>query len=126
MEEIKIVDKYMDEREFRNYVNTMFYKHNYSLVGIDDTRLSDKDKENDNDILVSKNNITYTVQTYLNTKIGKKEIEDTLKDFEKEKVINGIIVTNYSVNNDIKDEALTKNIIILDRKDFENGIYNKQ
>ena len=125
MEEIKIVDKYMDEREFRNYVNTMFYKHNYSLVGIDDTRLSDKDKENDNDILVSKNNITYTVQTYLNTKIGKKEIEDTLKDFEKEKVINGIIVTNYSVNNDIKDEALTKNIIILDRKDFENGIYNK-
>ena len=126
MEEIKIVDKYMDEREFRNYVNTMFYKHNYSLVGIDDTRLSDKDKENDNDILVSKNNITYTVQTYLNTKIGKKEIEDTLKDFEKEKVINGIIVTNYSVDNDIKDEALTKNIIILDRKDFENGIYNKQ
>lgn len=125
MEEIKIVDKYMDEREFRNYVNTMFYKHNYSLVGIDDTRLSDKDKENDNDILVSKNNITYTVQTYLNTKIGKKEIEDTLKDFEKEKVINGIIVTNYTVNNDIKDEALTKNIIILDRKDFENGIYNK-
>lgn len=123
MEEIKIVDKYMDEREFRNYVNTMFYKHNYSLVGIDDVRISDKDKENDNDILVSKNNITYTVQTYLNTKIGKKEIEDTLKDFEKEKVINGIIVTNYTVDNNIKDEALAKNIIILDRKDFEKGIY---
>lgn len=124
MEEIKIVDKYMDEREFRNYVNTMLNKHNYNLIEIEDVRLSDKDEENNNDILVSKNNTTYTVQTYLNTKIGKKEIEDTLQDFEKEKVLNGIIVTNYYVDKDIKEEALEKNIIILDRKEFENGIYN--
>ena len=124
MEEIKIVDKYMDEREFRNYVNTMLNKHNYNLIEIEDVRLSDKDEENNNDILVSKDNTTYTVQTYLNTKIGKKEIEDTLQDFEKEKVLNGIIVTNYYVDKDIKEEALEKNIIILDRKEFENGIYN--
>ena len=125
MEEIKIVDNYMDEREFRNYVNTMLYKHKYSLIEVEDVRLSDKDKENDNDILVVKNNITYTVQTYLNTKIGKKEIEDTLNDFEKEKVLNGIIVTNYYVDNTIKEEALEKNIIILDRKEFESGIYTQ-
>ena len=124
MEEIKIVDKYMDEREFRNYVNTMLNKHNYNLIEIEDVRISDKDKENNNDILVSKDNTTYTVQTYLNTKIGKKEIEDTLQDFEKEKVLNGIIVTNYYVDKDIKEEALEKNIIILDRKEFEQGIYN--
>ena len=124
MEEIKIVDKYMDEREFRNYVNTMLNKHKYNLIEIEDVRLSDKDEENNNDILVSKDNTTYTVQTYLNTKIGKKEIEDTLQDFEKEKVLNGIIVTNYYVDKDIKEEALEKNIIILDRKEFENGIYN--
>ena len=124
MEEIKIVDKYMDEREFRNYVNTMLNKHNYNLIEIEDVRLSDKDEENNNDILVSKDNTTYTVQTYLNTKIGKKEIEDTLQDFEKEKVLNGIIVTNYYVDKDIKEEALEKNIIILDRKEFEQGIYN--
>ena len=124
MEEIKIVDKYMDEREFRNYVNTMLNKHNYNLIEIEDVRISDKDEENNNDILVSKDNTTYTVQTYLNTKIGKKEIEDTLQDFEKEKVLNGIIVTNYYVDKDIKEEALEKNIIILDRKEFENGIYN--
>ena len=124
MEEIKIVDKYMDEREFRNYVNTMLNKHNYNLIEIEDVRISDKDKENNNDILVSKDNTTYTVQTYLNTKIGKKEIEDTLQDFEKEKVLNGIIVTNYYVDKDIKEEALEKNIIILDRKEFESGIYN--
>ena len=124
MEEIKIVDKYMDEREFRNYVNTMLNKHNYNLIEIEDVRISDKDEENNNDILVSKDNTTYTVQTYLNTKIGKKEIEDTLQDFEKEKVLNGIIVTNYYVDKDIKEEALEKNIIILDRKEFENGIYS--
>ena len=125
MEEIKIVDKYMDEREFRNYVNTMFYKHKYSLIEIDDARLSDKDKENDNDLLVVKDNIKYTVQTYLNTKIGEKQIEETLNDFEKEKVLNGIIVTNYYVDNNIKDKALEKNIIILDRKEFEKGIYEE-
>ena len=124
MEEIIIVDKYMDEREFRNYVNTMLNKHNYNLIEIEDVRISDKDEENNNDILVSKDNTTYTVQTYLNTKIGKKEIEDTLQDFEKEKVLNGIIVTNYYVDKDIKEEALEKNIIILDRKEFEQGIYN--
>ena len=123
MEEIKIVDNYMDEREFRNYVNTMLNKHKYNLIEIEDTRLADKDKENDNDILVAKDGITYTVQTYLNTKIGRKEIEETLQDFEKEKVLNGIIVTNYFVDKDIKEEALTKNIIILDRKEFEQGIY---
>ncbi len=103
----------------------MLYKHKYSLIEVEDVRLSDKDKENDNDILVVKNNITYTVQTYLNTKIGKKEIEDTLNDFEKEKVLNGIIVTNYYVDNTIKEEALEKNIIILDRKEFESGIYTQ-
>ena len=124
MEEIKIVDKYMDEREFRNYVNTMFYKHNYNLVEIEDVRLSDKDKKNDNDILVTKDNIIYTVQTYLNTKITEKQIEETLKDFEKEKVLNGIIVTNYTVDNDIRNKALEKNIIILDRKNFEEWIYD--
>ena len=124
MEEIKIVDKYMDEREFRNYVNTMLYKHKYNLIEIEDVRLSDKEDKNNNDILVTKDNITYTVQTYLNTKIGEKEIEETLEDFEKEKVLNGIIVTNYTVDDNIKEKALEKNIIILDRKEFEKGIYN--
>ena len=124
MEEIEIINKYMDEREFRNYVNTMLYKHKYNLIEIEDVRLSDKDKTNDNDILISKDNITYTVQTYLNTKIGEKQIEETLEDFEKEKVLNGIIVTNYYVDDNIKEKAQEKNIIILDKKEFEKGIYN--
>lgn len=124
MEEIKIVNKYMDEREFRNYVNTMFYKRGYDPITIDDARVSDDDKKNDNDLLVTKDSIRYTVQTYLNTEIGDKHIEETLKDMEKEKVLNGIIVTNYYTDKDVKKKAKEKNIIILDRSEFEDGIYN--
>ena len=123
MEEIKIVDNYMDEREFRNYIYTMFYKHSYHPISIDDVRISDKDKKNNNDLLVTKDNVTYTVQTYLNTEIGDKQIEETIQDMEKEKVLAGIIVTNYYVDSDIKEKALKKNVTILDREKFEEGIY---
>ena len=124
MKEINIVDNYMDEREFRNYIHTMFYKHKYHPISIDDVRLSDRDKKNDNDLLVTKNNITYTVQTYLNKEIGDKQIEETFKDMDKEKVSHGIIVTNYYVAEDTKKKASKKNITILDRSVFEEGIYD--
>ena len=124
MEEIKIVDKFMDEREFRNYVHAMFYKHDYHPITIDDVRIADEDIENNNDLLVKKDNIRYTVQTYLNTKIGDEQIKETIKDMKKEKVLHGIIVTNYYVDYDIKSEALEKNITILDRSEYEEGIYN--
>ena len=124
MREIKIVDNYMDKREFRNYINTMLYKHNYEQIKIDDVRISDSNKENDNDIMVKKDNVKYTVQTYLNTKIGEKQINETLKDMEKETVLNGIIVTNYIVPRFIKNKARKQHITILDRHEFEEGIYN--
>ena len=41
MEEIKIVDDFMNKFEFRNYVNTMFYKHDYKKLKPDDERWSD-------------------------------------------------------------------------------------
>ncbi len=124
MEEIKIVDNYMDDREFRNYINTMFYKHDYYLISIDDVRISDGIKKNDNDLIVTKNNIKYTVQTYLNTNIGEKQITETLNDMKKEELSAGIIVTNYYADSDIKNKALENNITILDRAEFENGIYD--
>ncbi len=124
MEEIKIVDNYMDDREFRNYINTMFYKHDYHLISIDDVRISDGIKKNDNDLIVTKNNIKYTVQTYLNTKIGEKQITETLNDMKKEELSAGIIVTNYYADSDIKNKALENSITILDRAEFENGIYD--
>ena len=115
MEEIKIVDNYIDEREFRNYVNTMFYKHKYNPLKIEDVRISDEDKTNDNDILVTKDNKKYTVQTYLNKKIGNKEIQETIKDMEKEKVLYGLIVTNFYIDKKVKEKAAEKNITILDK-----------
>ena len=124
MEELNIVKNYMDRREFRNYVTTMLYKHNYEIIKIDDVGASDEDKYNNNDIIVKKDNKKYTVQTFLNKEITDKEIEETLKDMDKENVSYGLIVTNFNVNDDIKNKAQKQKITILDRKDFGNGIYN--
>jgi len=124
MEEIKIVDNYMDEREFRNYVGTMFYKHGYYPIEMDDARLKDNDPTNDNDMLVRKDDVKYTVQTYLNTKIGAEQIEETRKDIEREKVVGGLIITNFYADKEIKEKALKDGIIVLDRAEFENGIYD--
>lgn len=124
MEEIEIVNKYMDKREFRNYINTMFYKLHYDFTAIDDVRLADDDRTNDNDQRVSKDGIRYTVQSFLNTDITEKHIEETAKDMAKEKVSHGIMVTNFYVKDHIRDIALEKNITILDRTAFEKGIYD--
>ena len=124
MEELNIVKNYMDRREFRNYVTTMLSKHNYEIIKIDDVRVSDEDKYNNNDIIVKKDNKKYTVQTFLNKEITDKEIEETLKDMDKENVSYGLIVTNFNVNDDIKNKAQEQKITILDREDFGNGIYN--
>lgn len=127
MKEIKIVNRFMNKREFRNYVNTMFIKKGYQPIKIDDTRVSDLDKSNDNDILVLKDGVTYTVQTYLK-KIGsitKYNIEETVKDMKKEKVSNGLIVTNARVKKEIKELAVKNNIIILDKNAFQDDIYER-
>lgn len=125
MKEIEIADNYMDEREFRNYVNTMFYKHGYHPLKIDDVRISDPDKNNNNDQLVTKDEIKYTVQTYLNEQIGEKEIKDTIEDMKKEKVEYGLIISNLFVNNEVKEKAEESNITILDRNEFKDDIYEK-
>lgn len=124
MEEITIVDNYMDDREFRNYVHTMFYKNGFKYLSLDDSRVSDEYPENNNDIKVTRDGKRYDVQTYLNTKISDKEIEETEKDMIKEKLEYGIIVTNFHAGKAIREKALEKNIIILDREVFEDGVYN--
>lgn len=124
MEEITIVDNYMDDREFRNYVHTMFYKNGFKYLSLDDSRVSDEYPENNNDIKVTRDGKRYDVQTYLNTKISDKEIEETEEDMIKEKLEYGIIVTNFHAGKTIREKALEKNIIILDREVFEDGVYN--
>lgn len=123
MDDIKVIDFYMDDREFRNYVNTMLRKHGYVRFKIDDTRTSDDDFENNNDIKVTKDDMRYDVQTYLNTEIGEKEINETLEDMGNEGLKYGLIVTNMMVNDEVKKEAINMHIRILDRKDFDENIY---
>lgn len=118
--DFKIIDNFVDEREFRNYIDYLFEKNNYKYVKIDDVRLSDKDKYNDNDIIIKKDELYYTVQIFLNRDITEKEINETLLDMEKENITQGIIITNHIVSNEMKEYANKKLIRIWDRLVLEN------
>lgn len=122
MQDLFIIDNYVDEREFRNYINSLFIKKGYNRVTIDDVRISDSNKLNDNDILIKRGEIYYTVQIYLNTDITLKHINETLKDMEQEKVSAGIIITNNYVDNKMKEKANSNMIQIWDRLELEKEI----
>lgn len=109
------IDNCIDDREFRNIVNSLLEKNGFISIGIDDPGFNDKSKANDNDILVMKDDVKYTIQTFLNKDISEKEINDTIKDIDKEKVVIGIIVTNKEVDNDTKELSKRKCIEIWDR-----------
>ena len=98
MKVIVIIDEFINEREFRNYSSYWLSKLGFENIEIEDPSLSDKDPKNDNDILATKKNKKYTIQTFLNTDISKKEIDETIEDMKKENVENGIIITNRTVN----------------------------
>ena len=122
MKDLFIIDNYVDEREFRNYINLLLTKKGYERVSIDDTRISDHDKLNDNDMLKKKGELYYTIQTFLNTDIKKSQIDETLKDMQKENVSVGIIITNNYIDNEVKDYANKKLIQIWDRAELEKDI----
>ena len=119
MNDLFIIDNYVNEREFRNYINSLLIKKGYNRVTIDDPRISDRDKHNDNDILIKKGEIYYTIQIYLNTDIKEKHIDETLKDMTEENVSAGIIITNNYVGNNMKEYANSKLIQIWDRTELE-------
>ncbi len=119
MNDLFIIKNYVDEREFRNYINTILLKKGYTRINIDDPRIANNDKLDDNDILARYGNVDYTVQVYLNTKITLNHIEETLKDMEKENVSAGIIITNDEVSNEIKETANKKLIQIWDKIELE-------
>ena len=122
MKDLFIIDNYVDEREFRNYINLLLTKKGYQRVSIDDVRIADHDKINDNDMLAKKGELYYTIQTYLNTDIKEKQIDETLTDMEKENVSVGIIITNNYVSNEVKEYANKKLIQIWDRAELEKDI----
>ncbi len=122
MNDLFIIDNYVNEREFRNYINELLKKKGYERVVIDDIRIADKDKINDNDIIAKKGELYYTIQVFLNTDITRKHINETLKDMEKESISAGIIITNNYVNPKEKEYANEKLIQIWDRMELEKEI----
>ena len=122
MKDLFIIDNYVDEREFRNYINLLLTKKGYERVSIDDARIADRNKINDNDMLAKKGELYYTIQTFLNTDIKEKQIDETLKDMQKENVSVGIIITNNYISNEVKEYANKKLIQIWDRAELEKDI----
>ena len=118
MEDIGIIDNYMDEREFRNYIIPFLEQEGFSLIKIDDTRINDLDHYNNNDLIAIKNNFKYTVRALANYEITNKEVDDTAKDINNEKVSFGIILTNTEVDDKVIDYAKEKCITIYDRRYF--------
>ena len=122
MKVIVIIDEFLDEREFRNYSSYWLSKLGFTNIKIEDPRLSDNDPANDNDILASKKNKNYTIQTFLNVDITEKQVDETIKDMKKEQVKNGIIITNKKVSSEFRKYAKGKSIEIIDRNKFTEEI----
>ena len=124
MNDIEIIDNYMDEREFRNYIAYHLPDFGFEKIRIEDERISDENKVNDNDIFAIKNKISYTVLTYLNKEITDKELKECYTDMEKENVTVGVIVSNLEVSNEIKEKGKKLNIEIIDRLMLKSLINN--
>ena len=118
MVDANIIDNFIDEREFRNYIINMLPTLGYNLLNIDDVRTSDGYEYNDNDLLAIKNDLRYTVQVYLNTIIGDKEIADALADMHEEGISRALIIVNKPADKDVIEFAKEKNITIIDRDEI--------
>lgn len=123
MTDFYIIDECINDYEFRGFVIWYLINHGYSFKSVDDELLKDEDKNNDNDIIVVKENVKYTVQVYLNKPIDISKIEETSKDIIDEGIYDGIIFTNLDVSVDNIKQAVERNITILDRNYLKND-YN--
>ena len=73
MKIILIIDKYLNDYEFRNYSSYWLSELGFTNIEIEDPRFSDNDSKNDNDIFAKKAHKKYTIQTFLNRDITEKE-----------------------------------------------------
>ena len=118
MKDMSIIDNFLDDREFRNYIVNILPKIGFEDIRMDDTRVSDDKPINDNDIKANKDGMRYTIQTFLNRVITKEEIDETIVDMLEERAAFGVIITNKNVDKDVKDIAKENNIEIIDRDDL--------
>ena len=118
MKDMSIIDNFLDEREFRNYIYNLLPSLGFENILIDDVRVSDQKDINDNDLKAEKNGMRYTIQTFLNTDITKLEISETIEDMLHERVSYAAIITNRHVDQDVKDKAWESGIEVIDRDDL--------
>lgn len=122
MKELNIIDNFMDEREFRNYIASFLDKKGFTDIEIEDARISDEDEINNNDLFAKKEGVRYTIQVFLNEEIKKSHIKETKEDMSVENVSNAIIVTNKVVEQNILDMAKNEGIEIWDRNYLMNEL----
>ena len=113
-----IIDNFIDDREFRNYVSSLLSKKGFKRIVIDDVTLSNEDTIDDNDMRAELDGVTYTIQTFLNTIITQKEIDEVEADMDYENVSYAILVTNKYVDQDVKQYAKNLGIEVWDREVF--------
>ena len=126
MNDLEIIDSFLDEREFRNYIASYLETKGYSKVTADDPRVSDPGKLNDNDLLAVADGDLFTVQTFLNTEITRRQIYEVIDDIDRENADAGILVTNTAVSDTIKKFAAENDVYIFDRTDLIKDIGNSK
>ena len=122
MVDSNIIDNFIDDREFRNYVVNLLPKLGYELISIDDVRISDNVVNNDNDVLARKDNRRYAIQTFLNKDITLDELNDAIVDKLLEHTSYALIITNKRIDKDVKEKANLRNVVLIDREDLINVI----
>jgi len=118
MVDSNIIDNFIDDREFRNYVISLLPKLGYELISIDDVRISDDILNNDNDVLARKDNRRYAIQTFLNKDITLDELNDAIIDKLLEHTSYALIITNKCIDKDVKEKANLRNVVLIDREDL--------
>ena len=122
MEDLEILDNFVDKREFRNYISNILDELGFIDYSIDDVRVSDDYNINDNDLIAYRMGMKYTIQTFLNKDITMREINETKEDMDKENVSYGVIITNHVVSENIKQKAFENGIEIIDRRELRGAI----
>ena len=122
MEDLEILDNFVDKREFRNYISNILAQLGFIDYEIEDVRVSDDYNINDNDLTAYRMGMKYTIQTFLNKDITMKEINETKEDMDKENVSYGVIITNHIVSDDIVDKAFKLGIEVIDRRELRGAI----
>ena len=117
--DLSIIDNYIDDREFRNYVASVLDAKGFKRLKIDDVGLRDESDENDNEMVATLDGISYTIHTFLNRNITVTDVDDAVLDIDKENVESAILVTNLELGEEIKEYAIRKGAQIWDREVFD-------